>query len=178
MKLVGILRGQTLPKEHSETHRVTAPHTHKGHGGQVSVSDRKIMAHRLIRSAPSLRSAAAVASHYRASFVCTATRPPRRHPSTSRRLYSLDRPNSSPFQVFSSPSGASNESSPYGQSLEISEWPVTKTNTVLNIVPQGKRMVVERFGKLHAIHESGYFLAVPVVDRIAYGEMLSAKYSV
>lgn len=29
-------------------------------------------------------------------------------------------------------------------------------------------MVVERFGKLHAIHESGYFLAVPFVDSIAY----------
>jgi len=29
-------------------------------------------------------------------------------------------------------------------------------------------MVVERFGKLHAIHESGYFIAVPIVDRIAY----------
>lgn len=29
-------------------------------------------------------------------------------------------------------------------------------------------MVVERFGKLHAIHESGFFIAVPIVDRIAY----------
>lgn len=29
-------------------------------------------------------------------------------------------------------------------------------------------MVVERFGKLHAIHESGFFIAVPVIDRIAY----------
>jgi len=29
-------------------------------------------------------------------------------------------------------------------------------------------MVVERFGKLHAIHESGYFIAVPFVDSIAY----------
>ena len=29
-------------------------------------------------------------------------------------------------------------------------------------------MVVERFGKLHDIHESGYFFAVPVIDRIAY----------
>jgi len=29
-------------------------------------------------------------------------------------------------------------------------------------------MVVERFGKLHAIHESGYFFAVPVMDRVAY----------
>ena len=29
-------------------------------------------------------------------------------------------------------------------------------------------MVVERFGKLHAIHESGYFFAIPMVDSIAY----------
>ena len=29
-------------------------------------------------------------------------------------------------------------------------------------------MVVERFGKLHAIHESGFFFAVPLVDSIAY----------
>ncbi len=29
-------------------------------------------------------------------------------------------------------------------------------------------MVVERFGKLHAIHESGYFFAIPFVDSIAY----------
>ena len=29
-------------------------------------------------------------------------------------------------------------------------------------------MVVERFGKLHNIHESGYFIAIPFVDSIAY----------
>ncbi len=51
---------------------------------------------------------------------------------------------------------------------ELSNWPITKTNTILNIVPQGKRYVVERFGKLSAIHDSGYFLAVPFVDQIAY----------
>jgi hypothetical protein len=97
-----------------------------------------------------------------------------------RRHYSLDRPNSglpSPLSLFSSPiasggSGgarsSSNDSSPYAQSLEISNWPITKVNTIINIVPQGKRMVVERFGKLHAIHESGYFIAIPLVDTIAY----------
>lgn len=83
------------------------------------------------------------------------------------RHYSLDRPNSSPFQLFSQ-GGSSSDASPYGQSLEISQWPITKVNTILNIVPQGKRMVVERFGKLHAIHESGFFIAIPIVDRIAY----------
>eukprot|EP00580_Thalassiosira_gravida_P012252 CAMPEP_0201630874 /NCGR_PEP_ID=MMETSP0493-20130528/5057_1 /ASSEMBLY_ACC=CAM_ASM_000838 /TAXON_ID=420259 /ORGANISM="Thalassiosira gravida, Strain GMp14c1" /LENGTH=428 /DNA_ID=CAMNT_0048102119 /DNA_START=97 /DNA_END=1383 /DNA_ORIENTATION=+ len=90
------------------------------------------------------------------------------HQHQPTRHYSLDRPNSSPFQLFSSGGGSSNESSPYGQSLEIANWPISKTNTILNIVPQGKRMVVERFGKLHAIHESGYFLAVPMVDVVAY----------
>jgi regulator of protease activity HflC (stomatin/prohibitin superfamily) len=29
-------------------------------------------------------------------------------------------------------------------------------------------MVVERLGKLHSIHESGWFIAVPVLDKIAY----------
>ncbi|KAL7488371.1 hypothetical protein ACHAW6_013937 [Cyclotella cf. meneghiniana] len=87
--------------------------------------------------------------------------------SFSRRHYSLDRPTSpsSPFSLFSS---SSSDSSPYGQTLEINQWPIQKANTILNIVPQGKRMVVERFGKLHAIHESGYFFAVPIVDRVAY----------
>lgn len=29
-------------------------------------------------------------------------------------------------------------------------------------------MVVERFGKMHAIHQSGYFFAVPFIDDVAY----------
>jgi regulator of protease activity HflC (stomatin/prohibitin superfamily) len=29
-------------------------------------------------------------------------------------------------------------------------------------------MVVERLGKLHSIHKSGWFIAVPVLDKIAY----------
>lgn len=43
-----------------------------------------------------------------------------------------------------------------------------KMNTILNIVPQGKRMIVERFGKLHTIHDSGFFFAIPAIDDIAY----------
>ena len=73
-----------------------------------------------------------------------------------------------PCHSFSGGRGGSSESSPFEQSLEINRWPISKTNTILNIVPQGKRMVVERFGKLHAIHESGYFIAIPFVDSIAY----------
>ena len=48
------------------------------------------------------------------------------------------------------------------------EWPLTKTNTIFNIVPQGHKYVVERFGKLHSIQDSGWFLAIPFVDVIAY----------
>jgi len=47
-------------------------------------------------------------------------------------------------------------------------WPVTKNNTIFNIVPQGHKFVVERFGKLHSVEESGFFLAIPFVDQIAY----------
>lgn len=55
-----------------------------------------------------------------------------------------------------------------GGNNSFNRWPVRKTNTILNIVPQGKRMVVERFGKLHMIHDSGYFFAIPLIDDIAY----------
>jgi len=47
-------------------------------------------------------------------------------------------------------------------------WPVTSANTILNVVPQGHKYVVERFGKLHAVQDSGLFLGIPVVDNIAY----------
>jgi len=63
---------------------------------------------------------------------------------------------------FSSGKGAGNGMS------ELTSWPITQTNTILNIVPQGKRFVVERFGKLSHIHDSGFFFAVPFVDHIAY----------
>jgi len=48
------------------------------------------------------------------------------------------------------------------------QWPITKTNTIFNIVPQGHKHIVERFGKLHSIQESGWFLAIPMVDQISY----------
>lgn len=48
------------------------------------------------------------------------------------------------------------------------QWPVTRTNTIFNIVPQGHKYVVERFGKLHSIQDSGWFLAIPLVDNISY----------
>ena len=43
--------------------------------------------------------------------------------------------------------------------LELNHWPITKANTILNIVPQGNKYVVERLGKMSAIQESGYFFA-------------------
>jgi hypothetical protein len=48
------------------------------------------------------------------------------------------------------------------------QWPIRATNTILNVVPQGHKFVVERFGKLHSIQDSGLFLAIPVVDTISY----------
>lgn len=65
-------------------------------------------------------------------------------------------------------------SSPYSRTgdrasmEELYNWPISKANTILNIVPQGKMFVVERFGKLHAIKSSGYFFAVPIIDQISY----------
>lgn len=50
----------------------------------------------------------------------------------------------------------------------VTRWPVTRPNTVFNIVPQGFKFVVERFGKLHSIEDSGWFLAIPFVDTISY----------
>lgn len=50
----------------------------------------------------------------------------------------------------------------------IDDWPRGSTNTVLNIVPQGEVFVVERLGKLQSLKQSGWFLAIPVIDRIAY----------
>jgi len=55
-----------------------------------------------------------------------------------------------------------------GGSGGIWDWPVRRTNTIFNIVPQGHKYVVERFGKLHQVHESGWFLAIPLVDNISY----------
>lgn len=50
--------------------------------------------------------------------------------------------------------------------IDITNWPPSKVNTVLNVCPRGFDMVVERFGNLHAIHNSGLFFAIPFVDRI------------
>ncbi len=55
-----------------------------------------------------------------------------------------------------------------GQGGSSWQWPITKPNTIFNIVPQGYKYVVERFGKLHSIQDSGFFFAIPGVDQISY----------
>lgn len=55
-----------------------------------------------------------------------------------------------------------------GDNGMMGKWPVTKPNTIFNIVPQGYKFIIERFGKLHSVEDSGWFLAIPFVDQIAY----------
>ena len=50
----------------------------------------------------------------------------------------------------------------------LDRWPKTAANTLLCVCPQGERMVVERLGKMLDIKEPGFFLAIPLVDKIAY----------
>ena len=51
---------------------------------------------------------------------------------------------------------------------ELDSWPRSKTNSVLNVCAQGERMIVERLGKFHDVHDGGWFIAIPVVDQIRY----------
>ena len=46
-------------------------------------------------------------------------------------------------------------------------WPLSKANTILNVCPQGERYVVERFGKLLDIKESGWFLGACLINNAA-----------
>ena len=43
-----------------------------------------------------------------------------------------------------------------------------KFNTFFNVCPQQTRMVVERFGKFYFEQNSGYFFAIPFIDKIRY----------
>lgn len=51
---------------------------------------------------------------------------------------------------------------------DLSAWPQSKTNTVLNVCPQATSMVVERLGKFSAIHTGGLFFAIPILDDIRF----------
>jgi len=52
--------------------------------------------------------------------------------------------------------------SPRNKTVYEDVWPMASTNTILNVCPQGERFVVERFGKLLDIKESGWFLGTCV----------------
>jgi hypothetical protein len=91
----------------------------------------------------------------------------RTYSNSAAALYSFDRNTGSPFSIGSGGGGSSGGGGGDGTgAFEVSRWPITKANTILNIVPQGKRFIVERFGKLNAIQDSGYFFAIPFVDNI------------
>ena len=51
---------------------------------------------------------------------------------------------------------------------DVDVWPISRTNTVINVCPQGQQMVVERLGKLSDVKEGGFFIAIPFVDTIQY----------
>lgn len=52
--------------------------------------------------------------------------------------------------------------------LDISNYPQSKANTILNICNQGSRMVVETLGKFSYVQEPGWFLAIPLIHEIKY----------
>ena len=51
---------------------------------------------------------------------------------------------------------------------DLDNWPKTKMNTLLNVCPQGEQMVVERLGKFDSVKEGGWFIAIPIIDRITF----------
>ena len=51
---------------------------------------------------------------------------------------------------------------------DLDTWPRSKRNTIINVCPQGQKMVVERLGKLHRIEEGGWFFAIPGFDDIRF----------
>jgi len=51
---------------------------------------------------------------------------------------------------------------------DLHSWPKTAPNYVLNVCPQGSKMVVERLGKLSSIQDGGWFFAIPVLDKIRF----------
>lgn len=51
---------------------------------------------------------------------------------------------------------------------ELDRWPKAKSNTLLNVCPQASKMVIERLGKFHSVHEGGWFVAIPFFDQIRF----------
>lgn len=59
------------------------------------------------------------------------------------------------------------ESSP-STKIDIHSYPCPKFNTILNVCPEGQRMVVETLGRYSTIHQSGWFFALPFFQKIKY----------
>lgn len=57
----------------------------------------------------------------------------------------------------------------------MAAWPIKKTPTIINMCPQGAVMIVERLGKFHAIKEPGWFITIPIIDRIPYSVDIREK---
>jgi len=39
---------------------------------------------------------------------------------------------------------------------------------MVNLCAEGEKVIVERLGRFHAVHEAGWFFSLPIVDRLAY----------
>jgi len=50
----------------------------------------------------------------------------------------------------------------------LDTWPLAGTNTFFNVVDQGTVQVTERLGKFKSVEKAGWYLAVPVFDKISY----------
>lgn len=111
-------------------------------------------------------SSSSVAARAIARRISSSASPSRReYSSTFPALYNFDRAGGGGFGGITGGGGGGGGGGGTG-AFEVAAWPLSKANTILNIVPQGKRYVVERFGKLDAIQDSGYFFAVPFIDQI------------
>mmetsp|Transcript_34745 Transcript_34745/g.102120 ORF Transcript_34745/g.102120 Transcript_34745/m.102120 type:complete len:417 (-) Transcript_34745:37-1287(-) len=129
---------------------------------------RALAARRLVSSSVLANSATGTNNQLPLTAHSLIRRTTAAYSTSAPALYSFDRNTGSPFSMNSGSSSSSGGGGDGTGAFEVSRWPLTKANTVLNIVPQGKRFIVERFGKLSAIHDSGYFIAIPFVDHIAY----------
>lgn len=71
----------------------------------------------------------------------------------------------------SSPSSTSKQSWTHAENrneLDCVEWPVSRMNTILNVCPQGERVIVERFGAFQREVQPGLFVAIPGIDNLAF----------
>ncbi len=55
----------------------------------------------------------------------------------------------------------------FKRSFNSVAWPISKKNTMINVLPHTTTCVIERLGKFHSI-KSGIFIAIPFIDKISY----------